>query len=64
MFVDFSKTFDSIPRGKMEQIFLAYGLPKEIVTAIMILYKNSKAMVCLPDGGFFDIIVVSNKGIH
>ena len=30
--------FDSIHRGKMEQILLAYGLPKETVTAI----KHSK----------------------
>ena len=29
LFVDFSKAFDSIHRGKMNQIFLAYGLPKE-----------------------------------
>ena len=27
-FVDFSKAFDSIHRGKMEQILLTYGLPK------------------------------------
>ena len=31
LFVDFSKVFDSIHRGKMEQIPLAYGLPKETV---------------------------------
>ena len=31
------KAFDSIHRGKMEQIILAYGLPKETVVAIMIL---------------------------
>ena len=29
LFVDFSKVFDSIYRGKMEQILLANGLPKE-----------------------------------
>ena len=29
LFIDFSKTFDSIHRGKMEQILLAYGFPKE-----------------------------------
>ena len=42
----------------MEQILLAYGLPKEIVTAIMMLYKNMKAIVHSPDGGkdFFDIV--------
>ena len=27
MFVDFSKVFDSIHRGEMEQLILAYGLP-------------------------------------
>ena len=48
-FVDFFKTFGFFYRGKMEQILLAYGLHKEIVTVIMIFYKNMKAMVCLPD---------------
>ena len=28
IFVDFTKAFDSIHRGKMEQILLAYGIPK------------------------------------
>ena len=28
----------------MELILLAYGLPKETVAAIMILYKNTKVM--------------------
>ena len=37
---DFSETFDSIHKGKMEQIFPAYGLPKETVTAIMMLYEK------------------------
>ena len=27
LFVDFAKAFDSMHRGKMEQILLAYGLP-------------------------------------
>ena len=31
LFVDFAKAFDSIHRGKMEPILLAFGLPKEIV---------------------------------
>jgi len=41
----------------MEQILLAYGLPKETVAAIMMLYKDTKAMVRSPDGDtdFFDI---------
>ena len=29
LFVDFTEAFDSIHRGKMEQILLAYGTPKE-----------------------------------
>ena len=37
--IDFAKAFDYIHRGKMEQILLAYGLPKETVAAIMILSK-------------------------
>ena len=36
--------------GKMEQIFLAYDLPKETVVAILILYKNTKVKVRSPDG--------------
>ena len=43
LFIDFSKTFESIHRGKMEQILLAYGLPKEIVAAIMILCKKHES---------------------
>ena len=50
LFVDFTKAFDSIYRGKMEQILLAYGLPKETVAAITILYKNTKVKVRLLDG--------------
>ena len=50
--------FDSIHRGKMEQILLAYGLPKETVAAIMILYRNTKVKVRSPDGDteYFDIV--------
>ena len=42
----------------MEKILLAYEIPKEIVTAIMILYRNTKSMVRSPDGDteFFDIL--------
>ena len=58
LFVDFSKAFDTEHRGKMEQILLAYGLPKETVVAIMMLYKNAKVKVGLPDGDtdYFDIV--------
>ena len=58
LFVDFTRAFDSIHRGKMEQILLAYGLPKETVAAIMILYRNTKVKVRSPDGDteYFDIV--------
>ena len=42
LFVDFNKAFDSIHRSKMEQIRLAYDLPKETVAATMMLYRNTK----------------------
>ena len=37
----------------------AYGVPKETVAAIMILYRNSKVKVRSPDGDteYFDIVV-------
>ena len=47
--VEFSKAFDSKHRGKMEQILLAYDFPKEIIAAIMMLYKNMKVKVCSLD---------------
>ena len=42
----------------MEEILQAYGLPKETVTAITILYRNTKVKVRSPDGDteYFDIV--------
>ena len=59
LFVDFTKVFDSILRGKMEQILLAYGLPEETVAAIMMLYRNTEVKVRSPDGDtdYFDIVL-------
>ena len=58
LFVDFTKAFNSIHRGKMEQILLAYGLPKETVLAITILYRNTEVKVRSPNGDteYFDIV--------
>ena len=58
LFVDFTKAFDPIHRGKMEQILLTYGLPKETVAAIMMLYRKTKVKVRSSDGDtdYFDII--------
>ena len=67
LFVDFPKTFDSIHRGKMKQIFLAYGLPKETVTAIMMLYKNTKVKIHLPNEDTqtsLTLLLVFCKGLH
>ena len=58
LFVNFTKAFDSIHRGKMEQILLAYGLPKETAAAITIPYRNTKVKVRSPEGDteYFDIV--------
>ena len=57
LFIDFPKAFDSIHRGKMKEILSAYGIPKETVDAIMIMYQDTQSMVRSPDGDtdFFDI---------
>ena len=48
----------------MEQILLAYGLPKETVAAITILYRNTKVKVRTPDRGteYFDIVAEVLQG--
>ena len=65
IFVDFTKAFNSIHRGKMEQILLAYSLPKETIAAITILYKNTKVKVRSPDGDakYFDIVTGVLQGV-
>ena len=48
----------------MEQILLAYGLPKETVAAITILYRNIEVKVRSPDGDteYFDIVTEVLQG--
>ena len=48
----------------MEQILLAYSLPKETIAAIMMLYRNTKVKVRSPDGDTdnFDIVAVVLQG--
>ena len=50
----------------MEQILLAYGIPKETVAAITILYRNTKVKVRSPDGDteYFDIVAGSTTRGH
>ena len=64
LFLNFTKAFDSIHRGKMEQILLANGLPKETVAAIMVLYRNTEVKVRSPDGDtdYFDIVAGVQRG--
>ena len=58
LILDFTKAFDSIHSGNMEQILLAYGLPKETIAAIMILYRCTKVKVRSPnwDTEYFDSV--------
>ena len=58
LFVDFIKAFNSIHRRKMEQILLAYDIPRETIVAITILYRNTKVKVHWLDGDteYFDIV--------
>ena len=48
----------------MEQILLVYGLPKETVIAIMILYRNTKVKVrsTYGDTDYFDIVAEVLQG--
>ena len=56
-FIDFSKAFDSIHRGKMIKILKAYGIPPTLLRAIEGMYTNTRAKVVSADGetGLFDI---------
>ena len=58
LFDDFTKAFNSIHRRKMEQILLAYDIPKETIAAITILYRKTKVKVNSPGGDtdYFDIV--------
>ena len=58
LFVDFTKAFHSIHRGKMDLLLLAFGLPKETVAAIMMLYRNTK----VKDTDYFDIVAGVLRG--
>jgi len=50
IFIDLSKAFDSIHRGKMMNILKAYGIPVKLVQVIEKLYQNTSAKVLTPDG--------------
>jgi len=50
IFIDFKKAFDSINRDTMLKILLAYGVPPSLVSAIRVMYTNTKATVLTPEG--------------
>ena len=54
--------FGAIHGGKIKQILITYGLPKETVPAVVILSYNTKVKVRSPDGdaGFFAGILQGN----
>ncbi|KAL5260700.1 hypothetical protein ACHWQZ_G010752 [Mnemiopsis leidyi] len=58
VFIDFKKAFDSIHRGLLMKILLAYGIPKALVSLIEKLYTGTKARVVTADGitDLFDIL--------
>ena len=45
LFIYFSKSYDSINREKIKDILIIYGIPTEIVNAILMLYTNIRYMV-------------------
>ena len=55
---NFSKAFSSIQREKVEQILRAYWLLKETISAMIILYKNTKTILHSldRDTNFFEIV--------
>ena len=58
VFIDFKKAFDSVHRGLLMKILLAYGIPEAIVRLIEGLYSGTKAKVVTGDGEteLFDIL--------
>jgi hypothetical protein len=57
VFIDFSKAFDSVSWNYIENILLAYDVPKQLCKAIMSLYYGAKASVKINDTttDFFDL---------
>ena len=45
MFIDYSKTFDSVSHCKLFEAFLEMGFPKHLVTLLKSLYVNQRAII-------------------
>ena len=50
IFVNFKKAFNSIHQRKLMEILSAYGVPKKIVDATSMFYKETVVQVITPDG--------------
>ena len=61
-YIDFRKAFDSIDRGRMFKIIIAYGIPKPLVNMISITYENTEAKVLTLDGETNSFHI--NSGVH
>ena len=44
-FIDISKAFDTIHRGKMIKVLKAYGIPPTLLRVIEFMYTNTRAKV-------------------
>jgi hypothetical protein len=44
VFVEFSKAFDSVARDALPLVLHAYHVPQRLVTAVMALYRDTKAI--------------------
>ena len=60
-FIDFSKAFDSLLRSKLPNILSSYGIPHQIIKAVMSLYTNTRATVITPEGLTLEFL--TNLGI-
>ena len=47
--MDFKKAFEMVNREILYDILEAYGIPDQIVKAIVSMYHNTEAKVCSPD---------------
>ena len=60
-YVDFRKALDSIDRGRMFKILIAYRIPKPLVNMISITYENTEAIVLTPAGETISFYI--NSGV-
>ena len=58
LYIDFRKAFDSIKRNKMFRILKAYDVPPNLLSAIKMMYEDTRARIISPDGetDFFKIL--------